>query len=95
MPQNTTKDLDADTWTQLTDADVTAITFQNRGEASILIAVTATASAPSDTNGAIRYEPGQGEAGIALSDLQPGVSSGARVYALAEGGPADVFVSHA
>ena len=95
MAQNTTIGLDADTWTQLTDGDVTAITFQNRGSGDILVQVTATASAPTGTGGAIRYKPGQGEIGIELASLQPGVASGARLYAYAEGENADVFVSNA
>lgn len=95
MAQHTTTSYAADTWTQLTDADVTAITFQNRGPVSILVAVTATASAPTDLLGAVRYTKNQGEVGIVLSDLAPGVASGARVYVYPEGGLASVFVSHA
>jgi hypothetical protein len=95
MAQNVTTRFDADVWTQLTDADVTKITFQNRGPASVLVQATTSASAPANTAGAIRYEAGQGEAGILLADLQPGVASGVRVYVLAEGNSADVFVSHA
>jgi hypothetical protein len=95
MAQNVTTKFDADVWTQLTDADVTKITFQNRGPDTILVQVTASAVAPTGTDGAIRYDRLQGEAGILLSDLQPGVASGVRVYVQPEGNTADVFVSHA
>jgi hypothetical protein len=93
MAQNTDKTLSAATWTQLTNADVTAITFQNKSSDYILVKGTATASAPSNDDGAIRYNPGQGERNTDLSDLFPGISA-ARVYAYSPTG-ADVMVSHA
>lgn len=95
MAQNTTIGLDADTWTQLTDADVTAITFQNRGSGDIYIEATVGAVAPTDFDGSILYRKGEGEANVLLSSLMPGVSGANRVYAYAVGEPADVFVSHA
>ena len=51
------------------------------------------ASAPTDDDGAVRYNPGQGERNVSLSDLFPGVAA-TRVYAYAPSG-AEVMVSHA
>ncbi len=92
MAQNTDVVLPIATWTQLTDADVTSITFQNKSGNYILVKGTAGATAPTDDNGAVRYNPGQGELNTTLSDLFPGVSA-TRVYAYAPTG-AEVMVSH-
>lgn len=94
MPQNTTKSIAAATWTQLTDANITTITFQNISGNFVLIKGTVGAVAPTDLSGAIRYNPGQGERNVALSDLFPGVLGANRVYAYAVDGAA-VVVSHA
>ena len=93
MAQNTTITVPARTWTQLTDADITAITFQNIGSNYILIKATTDASAPTTSAGGIRYNPGQGERNVALSDLFPGIA-GKRIWAYAEDA-ASVVVSHA
>lgn len=93
MAQNTTVSIPEKTWTQLTDADVTAITFQNKSGYHILVKGTTSASAPTDLDGAIRYNPGQGELNTALSDMFPGISA-VRLYAYAPEG-ASVMVSHA
>ena len=93
MAQNTTINLTPETWTQLTDADVSSITFQNKSGYHILIKGTADATAPTNAAGAIRYNPGQGERNVLLSDLFPGISA-TRVYAYAPNG-AEVMVSHA
>lgn len=93
MAQNTDVVLPIATWTQLTDADVTSITFQNKSGGYILVKGTTSASAPTDDDGAIRYNPGQGELNTALADLFPGIAA-VRVYAYAPNG-AEVLVSHA
>lgn len=93
MAQNTTLTLAANTWTQLTDANVASITFQNLGSNHMLVKATTDTTAPTDVTGAIRYNPGQGERNAALSDLFPGLA-GVRVWAR----PSDVtqvMVSHA
>lgn len=96
MAQNTTIAIaESDGWTQLTDANVTAITFQVRGGQKVGVQGTVGASAPSDDTGHIVYEKGEGEAAKALSDLFPGVSGANRVYVKAFSGPASIFVSHA
>lgn len=94
MAQNTTINTTANSWVQLTDANITSITFQNVGSNHILIKATVGASAPTDTNGSIRYNPGQGERNSTLSDLFPGVSGANRVYAYATE-IVPVVVSHA
>lgn len=94
MAQNTTVDVPAATWTQLTDADISAITFQNLGGNYCLIKGTTDTSAPTTTAGAIRYNPGQGERNVTLSDLFPGIASVDRVWAYAADATA-VMVSHA
>lgn len=95
MAQNTTIDLTAATWVQLTDADVSAATFQNNGSNAVFVVATSDATAPSSTAGAIRYNPGAGErSSVALSDLFPGVTAPARLYAYAPNG-GQVFISHA
>ena len=94
MAQNTTLSITAQTWTLLTNSNVTALTFQNVGSNHILIAGTVGATPPSDYTGAIRYNPGQGERNAALSDLFPGVSGANRVYAWADAAT-PVVVSHA
>jgi len=93
MAQNTDVTLPIATWTQLTDANVTSITFQNKGGNYILVKGTTSASAPTDDDGAVRYNPGQGERDVFLSELFPGIAA-VRVYAYAPTG-AEVMVSHA
>ena len=93
MAQNTTITLTAGTWTQLTDANVTAITFQNRGGQFMYVTGTTGTTAPTDTTGAVRYNPGQGERNVLLTDLFPGIAA-VRVWALSDQA-VDVMVSHA
>ena len=93
MAQNTTLSVPAGTWTQITDADVTSITFQVSGDAIAYIAGAAGTTAPTDTVGAIRYSPNQGELNAPLADLFPGISA-ARVWVFATSN-ISVFVSHA
>lgn len=94
MAQNTTITVPARTWTQLTDADITSITFQNIGSNYILIKATTDTTAPTTNAGAIRYNPGQGERNVALSDLFPGLAGRDRVWVYAEDAT-PVVVSHA
>jgi len=93
MAQNTTITLTAKSWTQLTDADVTKITFQNISGYHILIKGTTGATAPTDTTGSIRANPGQGELNVFMADLFPGISA-ARLWAYSDCA-VEVFVSHA
>lgn len=56
-----------DAWTQLTNADVTSITFQVR-KGDVYIRATTDATAPTETFG-ILYKQGQGERNVAMSEL--------------------------
>lgn len=94
MPQNTTITLAPGVWTQITNADATAITFQVRPSAyGVFISGAVGAVAPVTIDGAILYGPNQGEIKAALADLFPGVAA-TRVYAYSDG-VAAVMVSHA
>jgi hypothetical protein len=92
MAQNTTKKIEPKTWTQLTDANVSSITFQNRG-ANAFVAGTAGTTPPSSTSGAILYATGQGELNTLMIDLFPGISA-ARVWAYCDTAT-EFTVSHA
>ena len=94
MAQNTTVDIPAATWTQITDANVTSITFQNISGNFVRVKGTVGATAPTDLSGSLRYNPGQGERNVALTDLFPGISGVNRVYVFADSG-AQVVVSNA
>ena len=94
MAQNTTINATAGAWTQLTSADVTSLTFQNIGGQYALIAGTLGATAPTNLNGALRYNPGQGERAVLISDLFPGVSGVNRAWVYADNGTR-IFISHA
>jgi hypothetical protein len=94
MAQNITTVVPSRVWTQLTNADVASITFQNIGGYHALIKATVDAVAPTDLSGAIRYNPGQGEKNVLLGDLFPGLASPSRLWAWCDD-PVPVFVSHA
>lgn len=94
MPQNTTISIPAATWTQITNADIESITFQNVGTNYMLIKGTTTTVAPTVTDGSLRYNPGQGEKNVYLVDLFPGISGVDRVYCYSPDGTS-VAVSHA
>ena len=93
MPQNTDIVLTANDWTLLTDSNVTRVTFQNRGEYYILIKGTTDTTKPTNDNGAVRYNPGQGELNTLLSELFPGIAA-VRLWAFSPK-RLDVMVSHA
>jgi len=58
----------------------------------VLIKGTTSASAPTDADGAIRDNPGQGELNTLMGDLFPGITA-VRLYAYAPEG-ASLMVSH-
>lgn len=93
MAQNTTISIAAKDWTQLTNADVASITFQNIGGYYIFVKATTDATKPADFASAIRYNPGQGERNVSLNDLFPGLSGADRVWAYSDQA-VDVMVSH-
>ena len=94
MAQNTTVKVGED-WVQLTDANITDITFQvQRGRGAYIVA-TIGAVAPTDHDGALVYKKGEGERNAALADVWPGLAGGNRVYARCVSGVARIMVSHA
>lgn len=92
MAQNTTLAIPAKSWTQISNADVTVITFQNLTNDVLLLKATATAEAPTDNVGSISYGSMQGERAVTLADLFPGFSTAKRLYVWSPFGGA-VFVS--
>ena len=84
------------TWTELTDDDVTVISFQVRGDDYVLVEAT-TGTAPSA--GSIvgyHYNAQMGAQSLALAELWPGVTGADRVFARTEtGNSVVVMVSHA
>lgn len=93
MAKHTTMSITAQTWTEITDANVTSITFQNTGPWHMFVSGTTGTTAPSDFDGAIKYNSGQGELNTAMSDLFPGISA-VRVWVYT-GTAGSVYVSHA
>jgi hypothetical protein len=93
MAQNTTITVAGETWVQLTDANVASITFQNHGTSYALIKGTTDATAPTTPEGAVRYNPGQGELNVLMADLFPGIAA-VRVWAFAPE-KTQIMVSHA
>ena len=82
-------------WTQLSNADITNITFLNQGPSNISIVVQNGTSDPSDFSTSWDYAPGVGELDLLLTELVPGVTTPNRVFAFAHGDHARVRVSHA
>lgn len=96
MAKDSTDEIGANTWTQLTNANVTAATFQNRGGHDLILQLTVGANAPAaGTDNGVLFRPGEGfDADKSLSSIFPGVSGGNRIYALGRvGGRA--YISHA
>ena len=97
MAQNTTVTVPEGVWTELTDANITGLTFLVKGPQGADVYIEATTGASptaDDLDGAVSYRPGQGERNVALSDLFPGVTGADRVWAYSTNGPAQIFVSH-
>lgn len=84
-------------WTQLTDSDVTALTFQNQGP-NVMINVTVGAGSPPATNTGVVYPNMTGEIStVTLAQDFPGVAGANRVWARVVEGNASssVWASHA
>lgn len=93
MAQNTTITLSAQTWTLLTDANVTTLTFQNQSDDYLFVKGTTDTTIPTNFAGAVRYRPTEGERNVALADLFPGISAVRLWGYIRDGG--DALVSHA
>jgi hypothetical protein len=94
MAQHTTVAVPAEVWTQLTNGDATAVTFQNRGGLDVYIAATTNTTAPTSLDTALVYGGGQGERGVDIADLFPGLAGADRLWAYSPAA-ARVFISHA
>lgn len=83
-------------WTELTNADVTEISFQNIGPGTLLIKGTADATPPTSTAGAYHYGAGDGELGLSLATAFSAVAA-SRVFGRAANGTRSitVVVNHA
>jgi hypothetical protein len=86
--------LAAGEWTQLTNADATAVRVQNLGVRPVLIKARVGAGALSSTGGSITLEPNAiVGVGVTLAQMFPGVEGASRLYAFSETGGI-VSVSH-
>ena len=95
MARNEILSLTAGSTVELSAADITRITFQNHGPGVIEVIAT-TGATPTAAQSGPRYTAREGEAGISLSDLAPGVAGAVRLFARTyKSGASEVFVSHA
>lgn len=94
MAQNANISVPANTWTQITNADATALTFFNNGECDVWLQGTVGAVSPTGGPDGIRYTPGQGSVNVTLANLFLGVTGVTRIYAFSKSN-ATVFVSQA
>lgn len=94
MAQTTNISVPARTWTQISDGNIAAVTFQNVSEFDIFIRGTVGAVAPTGGASGIKYEPTRGEVNRPMTDLFPGTSGANRLYAYSESN-AVVFISNA
>lgn len=92
---NTTVSVPANTWTQLTTADASAITFQNLSSYDILVTATTDATTPTAQSVVLRYGPGEGETNLTIANKWLGLTAPDRVWAYCSNQAASVFVSHA
>ena len=84
-------------WTEITNGDVSTLTFQNKAEGrSILVSATVGSVAPTTVEG-VEYLPSEGHYDISLATAFPGVPGANRVwvYSLDAKALITVFVSHA
>lgn len=95
MARNEIVALPQDTWTQLTNGDVTALTLQNLSGCSISVNATVGETAPGASDGGIEINPGNAVLqNLMLADLFPGVAGAKRVWALCPGQAGKAMVSH-
>lgn len=96
MPQNQSVNIPANTWTLLTSNDVTELTFQisQKKNSPVYLCATVGANPPANTSTSIQYFRLEGEVGMPLATMFPGVSGANRLYAWCED-QTSIFVSHA
>ena len=89
-------ELPANTWTQIADSGLSAVSFQNKTDRTIYIAATSADSAPTgDLDDWPQYAFLQGEAGVDATSFFSGVSGAAYLWAYSPGGAGAVWRSHA
>lgn len=99
MARNDTITLLPRAWTQLTNSDTTAVSFQVLGTNPVLLAGTvgavAPATAPGGAESARLFYPGDHIPGtVFLADFWPGLVGANRLWAWVEGDGGRVAVSH-
>ena len=95
MARNDTLSLVSGVWTQLTNANVTAVRVQNLVGYTIRLQATNGITEPDSTAGALELRPMATLAtDLTLAQLWPGVTGANRLWALSTIG-ANVSVSHA
>ena len=95
MARNDTIILPQGVWTQLTNANASALRVQNLGGYTLQLQATAGAVAPTSISGAVELRSGETlSADLTLAQLWPGVTGANRVYAISDV-VAPVSVSHA
>ncbi len=92
MARNETVILVPNQWTEITNSDVTKITFVNQSNFKIL--VTATDGPIPNKNSGMIFASNEGVASVELAILFPGANNPKRVWCLGES-TQEVFVSHA
>ena len=80
MPQNTTISIPANTWTQISDANVTVMRVCSLGTEPISLQATVGATPPSNLLGVVPIIPREVRV-VDLAQLWPGVAGANRVYA--------------
>jgi hypothetical protein len=81
------------TYTQLTDNDVTVISFQNKNFALLEVVAVASGTPSESVNGVV-YAEREGEDSLALATRWLGVTGPVRVWARLKGSSGPVWVSH-
>ena len=82
------------TYTQLTDNDVTVISFQNKNFALLEVVAVASGTPAESVNGVV-YAEREGEDNLTLANRWLGATGPVRVWARLKGSSGPVWVSHA
>ena len=94
MPQQGQVKVPNQVWTEVTNGNVTSITFQCFANTPVFLKATSAAVAPTTIEGCLRYESGYGEVNKTLAALFPGVTAPVRLYAYCNSN-AQIEVGHA
>ena len=95
MARNDNVEIEAETWTQLTNANATAVRVSNITGPRLLLKATAGETAPTDQAGAVPLDAGLTVlSDVTLATMFPGVSGANRLWAYSRQA-GSVSVSHA